>query len=54
MPVAATLEDGLAMEHRPNLPGTTSERPNWSHALPLPLEEALHHPLLRLARAIRR
>jgi 4-alpha-glucanotransferase len=55
MLVAATLEDALAVEARPNLPGTTSERPNWSHALPLPLERALHHPLLlRLARAIRR
>jgi 4-alpha-glucanotransferase len=45
--VSATLEDGLAVRERPNLPGTTSERPNWSHALPLPLEEALAHPLLR-------
>ena len=55
MLVAATLEDALAVEARTNLPGTTSERPNWSHALPLPLEKALRHPLLlRLARAIRR
>jgi 4-alpha-glucanotransferase len=55
MLVAATLEDALAVEDRTNLPGTTTERPNWSHALPLPLEQALTHPLLlRLARAIRR
>jgi 4-alpha-glucanotransferase len=53
--VSATLEDGLAMEQRPNLPGTTSERPNWSHALPSPLEDALTHPLLdRLATALHR
>ena len=45
--VSATLEDGLALEQRPNLPGTTSERPNWSHTLPAPLEDALTHPLLR-------
>src|SRR5690606_2105253 len=27
--VAATLEDSLALRQRPNLPGTTDERPNW-------------------------
>jgi 4-alpha-glucanotransferase len=55
MLVAATMEDGLAVRPRPNLPGTTTERPNWSHTLPLPLEEALTHPLLlRLARTLRR
>jgi 4-alpha-glucanotransferase len=37
--VAATLEDAVLVEKRPNLPGTTSaQRPNWSQALPLPLE----------------
>jgi 4-alpha-glucanotransferase len=44
--VAATLEDGLAVPERPNIPGTTVERPNWSLALPTPLETALATPLL--------
>jgi 4-alpha-glucanotransferase len=43
--VSATLEDALGVEQRPNLPGTTDERPeNWSLALPLPLDEALDAP----------
>lgn len=37
--VMATLEDTLAVVQRPNLPGTTEERPNWSIPLPLSLEE---------------
>jgi 4-alpha-glucanotransferase len=53
--VAATLEDGLAVPERPNLPGTTSERPNWSFGLPVPLEEALATPLVaRVADALER
>jgi 4-alpha-glucanotransferase len=53
--VAATIEDGLAVPDRPNLPGTTVERPNWSLALPVPLEDALCDPLLaRLAGALAR
>ncbi|MDP9067494.1 MAG: 4-alpha-glucanotransferase [Actinomycetota bacterium] len=36
--VLATLEDALEVEERPNMPGTTNERPNWSLPLPLPLE----------------
>jgi 4-alpha-glucanotransferase len=37
--VAATLEDALRVEERPNLPGTTAhQRDNWSLALPVPLE----------------
>ena len=35
----ATLEDALAVEERPNIPGTTSEWPNWRISLPSPLEE---------------
>jgi 4-alpha-glucanotransferase len=39
MLVAATLEDALHVEQRPNLPGTRSaQRPNWSLALPKPIE----------------
>ncbi len=38
--VAATLEDALGVEERPNLPGTVSgQRDNWSLALPVPIEE---------------
>ena len=38
--VAATLEDALGVEERVNLPGTVAaQRPNWSLALPLPLED---------------
>ena len=37
---AATLEDLLGVVERPNVPGTLdAERPNWSWALPLPLED---------------
>jgi 4-alpha-glucanotransferase len=53
--VGATFEDALALRRRPNLPGTTSERPNWSLGLPLPLEDALDDPLVgRVAAALRR
>jgi len=44
--VAATLEDALALAQRPNLPGTTDERPNWSAALPVPLAEVFTDPLV--------
>jgi 4-alpha-glucanotransferase len=38
--VAATLEDALHVEERPNLPGTvSSQRANWSLALPVPIED---------------
>ncbi|HEX5367649.1 MAG TPA: 4-alpha-glucanotransferase [Acidimicrobiales bacterium] len=53
--VAATLEDALASPRRPNLPGTTDERPNWSIALPSPLEEVMEDPLVaRVLEALRR
>lgn len=52
--VTATLEDALAVEERPNVPGTVTERPNWSLALPVPLEELEQEPLaLEVARALR-
>ncbi len=47
--VTATLDDALAVTERPNMPGTVTEWPNWSIALPLPLE-ALEEE--RLPRAI--
>jgi 4-alpha-glucanotransferase len=37
--VAVTLDDALAVEERPNMPGTLDEWPNWSIALPAPLED---------------
>jgi 4-alpha-glucanotransferase len=37
--VLASLEDALGVEERPNVPGTTTEFPNWRRALPVPLEE---------------
>ena len=39
MVLAATLEDAAVVEERPNVPGTIDERPNWSLALPVPLED---------------
>jgi len=35
----AALEDALAVERRPNLPGTTDQRPNWSLALPQAIDD---------------
>jgi 4-alpha-glucanotransferase len=37
--LTATLEDALAVEERPNHPGTTAAWPNWSLALPATLEQ---------------
>jgi 4-alpha-glucanotransferase len=39
--VTASLEDCLAVEERPNMPGTVDAWPNWSLALPVPLEQVL-------------
>jgi 4-alpha-glucanotransferase len=51
----ATLDDALTVAERPNLPGTTTERPNWALALPLPLERLETNPLPRkIASALRR
>lgn len=51
--VAATLEDALDVEERPNQPGTVTEHPNWSLALPYTLEEIERHPGMRvLARVL--
>ncbi len=45
--VLATLEDALGVIERPNIPGTTDERPNWSIPLPVTLEEIPEHPLVQ-------
>jgi 4-alpha-glucanotransferase len=37
--VLASLEDALGVPERPNVPGTTSEMPNWRLALPAPIED---------------
>lgn len=44
--VTATMEDALALRQRPNLPGTTDERPNWSAPLPVPLADVFTDPLV--------
>jgi len=52
--VTATLDDALAVQERPNVPGTTDERPNWCLALPKPLEDLEADPLaLHVAGALR-
>jgi 4-alpha-glucanotransferase len=45
MLTAVTLEDAVAVHERPNLPGTTTERPNWALALPMSLDEVFDSPL---------
>jgi 4-alpha-glucanotransferase len=37
--VLASLEDALGISERPNVPGTTTEFPNWRLSLPTPLDE---------------
>jgi 4-alpha-glucanotransferase len=49
--VGATLEDALGVTQRPNMPGTVAERPNWSLALPLRLDEVLGDPLVNAVAA---
>jgi 4-alpha-glucanotransferase len=50
--VAATLEDGLAVNERPNHPGTGPEQPNWSLALPYSLDAIESHPGVRQLAAL--
>lgn len=53
--LTATLDDVLAVEERPNMPGTTDAWPNWCLALPAPLEDLEKVPLAaRLAELLRR
>jgi 4-alpha-glucanotransferase len=53
--VLASLDDALAVEERPNLPGAPADFPNWSLALPTVLEELTEKELpTRLARALTR
>jgi len=51
--VTATLDDALGVAERPNMPGTVDEWPNWSLALPEPLEAIEQAELPRaIARAL--
>jgi 4-alpha-glucanotransferase len=52
--VLASFEDALGIEERTNVPGTTTERPNWRLAMTKPLEDIEHDAgLLRVAEAMR-
>jgi 4-alpha-glucanotransferase len=53
--LTATLDDALAVEERPNMPGTVDRWPNWSIALPEPLDRVETTPLaLRIADGLTR
>lgn len=54
--VTAALDDAAMVQERPNMPATTSKQnPNWSLALPMPIEELMHSELPRkIATALRR
>jgi 4-alpha-glucanotransferase len=53
--LSASLDDAVAVEERPNLPGTIDEWPNWRLALPCPLEDIEQLPLPRaIAASLRR
>jgi 4-alpha-glucanotransferase len=47
MVIAATLDDALLVEERPNMPGTTDQWPNWRIALPASIEEIQQNSLPR-------
>ena len=47
MLVAVTLEDAVLARDRPNVPGTTTQRPNWRIRLPVPLEDLWSLPSVR-------
>jgi 4-alpha-glucanotransferase len=44
--LSATLDDAVAEERRPNMPGA-NDRPNWSLPLPVLVEDLPSHPVLR-------
>jgi len=53
--LTATLEDAEGVEERPNMPATTNQWPNWSIALPMPIERLKRSKLARaIARALNR
>lgn len=53
--LTATLDDAMGVEERPNMPATRDEWPNWSLALPAPIETLDRNPVAaRIGRALRR
>lgn len=54
--LTAALDDAAAVEERPNVPATLSDKnPNWSLALPLDLESLIRSPLAeQIAKALNR
>ena len=51
--LTATLDDAMVVEERPNMPATTAEWPNWSIALPEPIESlAKNATAARIARVL--
>jgi 4-alpha-glucanotransferase len=46
MLLSATLDDAVGEVRRPNMPGTT-DRPNWSLPLPVPVEDLPGHPVVQ-------
>ena len=53
--LVASIDDVLAVEERPNMPGTVDQWPNWRLALPAPLEQLEEAPLAaRMAQALGR
>lgn len=53
--LAPTLDDALAVERRPNMPGTVDEYPCWRLPLPRTLEQIVTDPRLpRIARVLSR
>jgi len=51
--LTATLEDAMLVKERPNMPATTTEWPNWSLALPAPIESLeTSRVAARIARAL--
>jgi 4-alpha-glucanotransferase len=53
--VTATLDDAMAVEERPNMPASGDRWPNWSLALPRPIESLETDALpRRIAQALRR
>ncbi|MGH3699483.1 MAG: 4-alpha-glucanotransferase [Pseudonocardiaceae bacterium] len=43
--LAATLDDAIGEPQRPNIPGADGKYPNWSLALPIPVEDLPSHTL---------
>ncbi len=52
--IAVQIEDLLGLSQQPNVPGTTTEQPNWCRKIPVPVEKVFEHPhCRRIVEAIR-